>query len=274
MPRPRRTPGHSRIVRSLVVRAAAVLSAATIAAPVGAQPEGRSTYESGGSVALEGLSAAPVRSAASERTRLRAERAAGLRVVVSLEDRRLWVLSDADTLMEAPVAVGTGGKLTYLRRSWTFDTPTGVRTVLRKKVDPVWTPPDWAYVEVAQEHGLRVEHLTARRPRVLSNGDRLVVRGEQVWIEYAAGWSEVMNLEEHIVFDDVLFIPPTSTQNRRIEGELGRFALDTGNGYMLHGTPYTDTIGQKASHGCLRLRDEDIAWLYDNIPVGTKVFLY
>jgi lipoprotein-anchoring transpeptidase ErfK/SrfK len=29
-----------------------------------------------------------------------------------------------------------------------------------------------------------------------------------------------------------------------------------------------------ATHGCVRLRDQDIEWLYENIPVGTKVYVY
>jgi lipoprotein-anchoring transpeptidase ErfK/SrfK len=272
MSRPRSTiaPGPRRS-RSGVGRLAHLVALATLAAsPLAAQDSGAS-YESNGAVAVE---SAPAPSAASLRARRNAERAKGLRIVVSLDERRLWVLSDRDTLMEAPVAVGTGGRISYLQRSWTFDTPLGVRTVLRKKTDPVWTPPDWAYVEVAQEHGLRLEHLSARRPRVLADGRKLAVRGGLVYLDDLDGSTQPMNLEEHIVFDETLFVPPTSTRNRRIEGELGRYALDTGNGYMLHGTPYTDTIGQKASHGCLRLRDEDIAWLYEFVPVGTKVFLY
>ncbi|HBV40741.1 MAG TPA: L,D-transpeptidase, partial [Erwinia sp.] len=30
-------------------------------------------------------------------------------------------------------------------------------------------------------------------------------------------------------------------------------------------------IGLRVSHGCVRLRADDIKWLFDNIPVGTRV---
>ena len=43
---------------------------------------------------------------------------------------------------------------------------------------------------------------------------------------------------------------------------------------MLHGTPDQNSIGLAATHGCVRLRDEDIEWLYENVPVGTKVYIY
>ena len=33
-------------------------------------------------------------------------------------------------------------------------------------------------------------------------------------------------------------------------------------------------IGLAATHGCVRLRDEDIEWMYENIPIGTKVYVY
>ena len=37
---------------------------------------------------------------------------------------------------------------------------------------------------------------------------------------------------------------------------------------------YRRTLLFAAPHGCIRLRDEDIEWLYENVPVGTKVYIY
>jgi lipoprotein-anchoring transpeptidase ErfK/SrfK len=28
------------------------------------------------------------------------------------------------------------------------------------------------------------------------------------------------------------------------------------------------------THGCIRLYDEDIEWLYERVPVGTAVYIY
>jgi lipoprotein-anchoring transpeptidase ErfK/SrfK len=33
-------------------------------------------------------------------------------------------------------------------------------------------------------------------------------------------------------------------------------------------------VGQAVSHGCVRLRNEDIAQLYTMVPVGTPVYIY
>jgi lipoprotein-anchoring transpeptidase ErfK/SrfK len=74
-----------------------------------------------------------------------------------------------------------------------------------------------------------------------------------------------------VVFDSTLFIPPVGTRNRQLEGALGAFALDLGDGYLLHGTPDPTSIGTASTHGCIRLGDADIAWLHDHVPVGAPV---
>lgn len=42
-------------------------------------------------------------------------------------------------------------------------------------------------------------------------------------------------------------------------------------GYLVHGTNKPYGVGMRSSHGCLRLYPEDIAHLFDNMPLGTKV---
>lgn len=215
----------------------------------------------------------PADSVAHERTRDLADRATGLRVVVLLEDRQLAVLRGADTLMVAPVATGMDTTITYGAKRWTFETPRGPRKVLRKEKDPVWVPPEWHYAEVAGKRGLKLAHLSTRRATPLADGRSLAVRNGRVGV-LAAGTFTALPTDEEIVFDNTIFVPPLGTQNRRIPGELGRFKLDLGNGYLLHGTPYENTIGDAATHGCVRLFDEDIEWLYANVPVGTPVYIF
>ena len=212
-------------------------------------------------------------SVAHERTREAAARTSALRVLVLLEDRQLAVMQGEDTLMVAPIAVGMDTTINWGSRSWTFETPRGSRRVLRKEKDPVWVPPEWHYVEVAQKRGLKLAHLKAGRAVRLADGRTLTIRNGRVGV-VADGAFAALPADEEIVFDGTLFVPPLGTANRRIPGELGRFKLDLGNGYLLHGTPYQDSIGDAATHGCVRLYDEDIEWLYDNVPVGTPVFIF
>jgi hypothetical protein len=155
-------------------------------------------------------------SIASVTTRAAAERAAGLRVVVSIGDRELHVLRGSDTLRVAPVAVASDTTLEFDGRRWTFTTPRGRRVVLAKRRDPVWTPPDWHYAEVARNRGLRLATLSTRRPTVLADGRQLVVRGGRVGI-VEPGWDFVpLPADEEIIFDSTVFVPPLGTRNRRI----------------------------------------------------------
>jgi lipoprotein-anchoring transpeptidase ErfK/SrfK len=213
-------------------------------------------------------------SVAGETARAAVDRARGLRIAVSLETRELAVLDGADTLLVAPVAIGMDTVLRYGARTWTFDTPRGKRVVRRKDENPVWVPPEWHYAEVANRKGFKLAHLPEGRAGVaLGGGRRLVVRNGLAGVVEGGAFT-ALPTDEEIVFGKTLYIPPTGTKNRRIEGELGRFRLDLGDGYQLHGTPHEDTIGDAATHGCIRLYDEDVEWLFQHVPLGTPVYIF
>ena len=210
----------------------------------------------------------------SIRTRIAADNARDLRIVISLNDRTLWALIGPDTLLRARVAVSTDETLEYAGRTWRFETPRGIRTVLAKREAPVWSPPDWHYAETAREHSLKLAAMSSGRT-MLSDGRWLETRDDVVGVVAPATREfAVLPTDEHIIFDGTLFIPPVGSVNRRIEGQLGHHMLDTGNGFLLHGTPYKMSIGTAATHGCIRLRDADIQWLYEMVPVGTKIYIY
>jgi lipoprotein-anchoring transpeptidase ErfK/SrfK len=213
-------------------------------------------------------------SVASVRARELAERASGLRLVVSLQDRLLWLIDGADTLHTAPVGVGKGGSLRYAEETWKFATPRGHRTVLDRAPSPIWVPPLWHYVELAHERGFKLVELQPGRAITLRDGSRLIVRGETVELRQPDGGFEVLPPGEEIVFDGTLYVPPFGTANRRIPGELGRYKLDLGDGYLIHGTPDQGSVGSAATHGCLRLREADLRFVYKRVPVGTPVYIY
>jgi lipoprotein-anchoring transpeptidase ErfK/SrfK len=53
---------------------------------------------------------------------------------------------------------------------------------------------------------------------------------------------------------------------------LGARAMNLGaTVYRIHGTNAPQTIGQAVSSGCFRLVNDDVADLYDRVPLGTKV---
>jgi lipoprotein-anchoring transpeptidase ErfK/SrfK len=41
----------------------------------------------------------------------------------------------------------------------------------------------------------------------------------------------------------------------------------------IHGTPDAASIGYSASHGCIRMRIADAEWLFEQVRVGTPVFI-
>jgi len=198
------------------------------------------------------------------------------RIVVSIEARRLWLVSGKDTLFTAPVAVGKGQTFTYEGKTYRFATPRGQRKVLAKETNPIWRPPDWHYYEKAARRGLKAVKLERGQRVRLSDGTYIEVRGDQVGRinSYGNFWPFTPGME--IIFDDKIFIPPFDSAQRRVPNALGTHKLDLGDGYLIHGTHVYnhDSVGQAVSHGCIRMRNKDIAQLYSMVDVGTPVYIY
>ena len=61
-----------------------------------------------------------------------------------------------------------------------------------------------------------------------------------------------------------------------LESEL-RMVPDHGNTHPLYPQPVNVTdgaMGEWVSHGCVRLNLEDAKYIYDEMPYGTKVYVY
>lgn len=51
-------------------------------------------------------------------------------------------------------------------------------------------------------------------------------------------------------------------------------AVDTMRRYIyLHGCPDDDSLALPSSHGCVKMRNSDILWLFDRVPAGTRVHI-
>ena len=59
--------------------------------------------------------------------------------------------------------------------------------------------------------------------------------------------------------------------------EIGRNRLgnvDTMQRYVyIHGSPDSTEMGKPGSHGCIRMRNDDVIDLFDRVPVGTPVMI-
>jgi lipoprotein-anchoring transpeptidase ErfK/SrfK len=71
-----------------------------------------------------------------------------------------------------------------------------------------------------------------------------------------------------------VIIPPYGSPQRRHKGVLGVAKLEMYDGYYFHGTENEASVGSAASHGCIRMLKDDVLWMYDNVPVGTPVYIY
>lgn len=67
---------------------------------------------------------------------------------------------------------------------------------------------------------------------------------------------------------------PARASDRAERYVMGDYALGIGQGYFLHGTLYKRLLGRNVSHGCVRLGDEDIEFLYRTATLGTKVIIF
>jgi len=68
--------------------------------------------------------------------------------------------------------------------------------------------------------------------------------------------------------------PPPGDPRREVQGELGAYVLNLGDGYLIHGTKNEAVLGHAVSHGCVRLGAENLKKLYEQTPVGTEVYIY
>ena len=198
-------------------------------------------------------------------------------IVVSIADRRLWYRDGDSLLFTTRVATGSGKVLDKGGgNQWKFETPRGRLVVQSKESEPAWVPPDWHYVEVAHKKKLGLLALKRTDVIPLPDGDTLAVDGSNIVRRQPGGTVEVLEAGEgrDLIVNGQVVIPPFGTNQRRFPGVVGTHRLNLGDGYALHGTDVPSSIGSAASHGCVRLRNEDIETLFRIVPVGTPVYIY
>lgn len=74
--------------------------------------------------------------------------------------------------------------------------------------------------------------------------------------------------------EEGLPVPSPRHPSRYDNATLGDYSLSLGDGYMIHGTLYKRFLGMPVTHGCVRMGDDDLEAVYNNMPVGSKVYIY
>jgi L,D-transpeptidase YbiS len=152
-------------------------------------------------------------------------------------------------------------------------------------------------IEKVMPHGQFIVVDTAKNRLYLRDGDRVVREvvvscgsgavlpdpsGKKTWVfDTPRGERMVKSKAKHPTWikPDWAFYeegetPPKKYEDRVEEGVLGDYALGIGDGFFLHGTLYTRLLGRNVTHGCVRIGDADLEYLYKNVPLGTKVYIF
>ena len=221
----------------------------------------------------------------------------GQTILVSTAENKLYVRRGGQTVFEAVCSTGKGTTLAVDGKTVVFDTPIGKLHVISKEENPQWVPPDWHYVEEARKNGMRVVRLNPGQSIDSRTGQpatskpdqgvwswfgstpavsnpTLKVRGDTVVEVGADGSERELEPGKTIVAGDAIVVPPVNTKQRHYDKVLGKYRLEMGNGYGIHGTDEPDKLGQSVSHGCVRLGDSDIEKLYQIANVGDTVIIY
>jgi len=215
-------------------------------------------------------------------------------IVVSTAENRLRVRKGGKEIFEAVCSTGKGTALTDASgRSMVFNTPTGKFRIVKKEENPVWSPPDWHFIEEARKKGKRLvrldpgQRIDARTGAPAGGGEGvhdwgtssssrsfLTVRHNTVVEVGPDGRERELPPGEVIQVGGAIVVPPSGTPQRRFDKVLGKYRLNLGGGYGIHGTMFPDQLGRSVTHGCVRLGDADIEKLFAMANVGDQVLIY
>lgn len=102
-------------------------------------------------------------------------------ITIDVSTNTAYFFNDGLLVKSSPAATGSDKVLRKGRRVWWFRTPRGRHVIQRKIKDPVWTKPDWAFVEEGKkvpppDSPLRKERGTMGK-YALDLGDRVMIHG-------------------------------------------------------------------------------------------------
>ncbi|MQA89585.1 MAG: L,D-transpeptidase family protein [Gemmatimonas sp.] len=80
-------------------------------------------------------------------------------------------------------------------------------------------------------------------------------------------------LPDWYFIENELPMPPENSPDRRQKGQLGVAAVYLGEEIAIHGTNRPELLGQRVSHGCIRLENKFAQRLYHNVQIGTPIVI-
>lgn len=127
------------------ILAAALIGCAAFALPDGAQEPA--------TAAVPALPQKELQKLVSENRKLKSSLTkssiSGVHIIIDTARNRLYLKDGDKIVLDAVCSTGNGKILRDVdnNREWEFQTPRGERRIIKKVHRPVWTKPDWAFVE-------------------------------------------------------------------------------------------------------------------------------
>lgn len=161
----------------------------------------------------------------------------------------------------------------------------GNPAALRKKISSLSPKGIYIIIDTAKNRLYLKKGEETMREAVISTGSGSILKdpsGKREWIfDTPRGERSVKSkiTNPDWVKPDWAFVEegeeiPKDNKDRVESGMLGDYALSIGNGYLIHGTLYTRLLGRNVTHGCVRVGDEDLEYVYKNTPIGSKVIIF
>ncbi len=161
----------------------------------------------------------------------------------------------------------------------------GKPSSLRKKINSLSPQGIYIIIDTARNRLYVKKGENTLLESVISSGSGNVLTdpsGKKTWVfdtprgEYSVK-SKIVNPDW--VKPDWAFVEegesiPSDYRDRVESGMLGNYALAIGDGYLIHGTLYTRMLGRNVTHGCVRVGDKDLEFVYKNTPIGSKVIIF
>jgi lipoprotein-anchoring transpeptidase ErfK/SrfK len=158
-------------------------------------------------------------------------------------------------------------------------------SALRKKISALSPKGVYIIIDTARNRLYLKKGDITLREAVISSGSGNVLTepsGKRTWVfDTPRGEHSVKSKIENPdwVKPDWAFVEegekiPGNYSDRIESGMLGDYALAIGNGYLIHGTLYTRLLGRNVTHGCVRVGDEDLEYVFKNTPIGSKVIIF
>ncbi len=156
-----------------------------------------------------------------------------IEIVVDISDQRLYLVEDSIIIESYPISSSKYGEGSIEN---SFKTPLG-KHIIKEKI------------------GYGVPLNTIFLARVNTNKKAHIIRS-------------LDDSEDDYVTSRILWLDGLEEGINKGKG------VDSFNRFIyIHGTHEEGLIGQKASHGCIRMFNNDVVKLYDMVKKGTKVYI-